>query len=330
MSRPENQPKLSSVQALRGLAAVLVMLFHLHAMFLDGGPRSESFGALWARGYAGVDMFFVISGFIMVYVGQMAAPDKVTDEAIMPYLVKSLLLIPQFHDPVLGLGWTLIHEMLFYILFAAGLLLPRKFLPLWLLLWTAVIALGYFAIAPAQHARNYLELLAHPLNLEFIMGAFVAYWLMDRQGKSGTVWLWAGAGLFIISLLFHLPERGPGFSWMRALIYGLPSAMIILGAVWMERQDRLNVPPIFVHIGNWSYSLYLSHILVLLALKRLWGAADGYLPEALKWGAPGWLDNALYITLALTLSLITAWLSYHAVERTSLRLLRGRKNLRLE
>ena len=69
MTKDGSTQKLISVQALRGLAALLVVMFHISSMFrLNGEPRSDALGAFWDRGFAGVDMFFVISGFIMVYV----------------------------------------------------------------------------------------------------------------------------------------------------------------------------------------------------------------------------------------------------------------------
>jgi len=179
-------PVLLSVQALRGLAALLVLMFHIYEMqriFLIehpdtpaalAGPLSTGF---WAQGYAGVDLFFLISGFIMVYItahqpsGWRTARQFIwsrftriyplwflfctilavqyfvrhgvpVDEAIPGYdgnyplyLIKSLLLIPQSALPILGLGWTLIHEMFFYFGFTVRLLLPKKFryvaLPFW-------------------------------------------------------------------------------------------------------------------------------------------------------------------------------------------------------
>ena len=140
MSNKKHDRKLYSVQAMRGVAALLVVVFHIYGMFFEGSPLERGFGAFYARGYAGVDMFFVISGFIMVYVtvglqpsfkraglflwarvsriypvwwvfaalmmlyffiayGQAAPPDKVEGKAVLPFISKSLLLMPQKHHP---------------------------------------------------------------------------------------------------------------------------------------------------------------------------------------------------------------------------------------
>ena len=387
MSVTEAREKLLSVQALRGIAAVLVLIFHIDAMFREGGPRSREFGEFWARGFAGVDLFFVISGFIMVYVtrdiapsmraagrflydrvtriyplwwvfaglmmlyfisatGSPAAADKAQGDGVLPYILKSLFLFPQMEEPVLGVGWTLIHEMLFYILFAAGLLLPRKFLPVWLGLWAAIIVVASFVMTGPLplHAQNMTELFTSPMNMEFIFGAFVALLLGTQyfQGgnKSGVIYLGLGAALFALAIIADIPSvtRPLGlhlgheeFNWMRVVIYGLPGALVVIGAVLMERAGRLKVPNFLVKIGDWSYSLYLSHLLVLLTLTRLWNMQvfQPYIPEPLKWGAEGWLDNIVYIIAAIMGSLIVAWASYHLIERPSLKLLRRKKKLEL-
>lgn len=363
-----SKQKLLSVQALRGIAALLVVLFHLDAMFREGAPRSRDFGDFWARGFAGVDMFFVISGFIMVYVtqdltpklknagrflyaritriyplwwvfallmmayfytayGQPAAPDKASGDGVFPYIAKSFFLLPQANDPVLGVGWTLIHEMLFYMLFAAGLLLPRKFLPVWLASWAAIIVLASVIWTPVKgHAGNLFELITSPINMEFILGAFVALWLSrERAGWTGYIF-WIGLALFTTALLFNTPGRGQYFNWVRVAVYGLPCALIILGAVHLDRLNKLSVPGFLATLGDWSYSLYLSHLLVLLSLKRIWNmsALQGAIPDALKWGADGWLDNVAYIIVGLVASIIFAGISYHLIEKASLRLLRAK------
>ncbi len=353
---------------MRGIAALLVVLFHLEAMFREGAPRSREFGQFWSRGFAGVDMFFVISGFIMVYVtrdiapslrnagrflwarlsriyplwwvfaflmmiyfytayGQPAPPDKASGDGVLPYVVKSLLLLPQKFDPVLGLGWTLIHEMLFYVLFALGLLLPRKLLKVWLAIWAVLIGLNG-VLAPPQpiHAETAWQLLLSPINLEFILGACVGILLIEHKVTSSAAMMWTGLALFAAALLFHLPATPSTFNWARVAAYGVPSAMMIYGAVWLEQERGLSLPAFLTNLGNWSYSLYLSHLLVLLSLKWIWNmqALQAYIPDGLKWGAPGWLDNIIYVVVGLAASVIVAAISYRLIERTSLRLLRGK------
>lgn len=352
---------------MRGIAALLVVFFHIAAMLrLDGAPRTDAIGAFWARGFSGVDMFFVISGFIMVYVtlelapsvknagkflsarltriyplwwvfallmmgyfmvsyGQPAPPDRISGDGILPYTLKSLFLLPQEVTPVLGVGWTLIHEMMFYVIFAVALLLPRKLLPFILLSWAALIVAGSVYQMPPNHAGDFWQLLTSPLNLEFILGAFVALWLFRDKGKAHGVIFVLGVAAFVMALMIDVSGKPGVFLWRRVLMFGLPSALIILGAVHLEREGKLKIPGFLSLLGDWSYSLYLSHFLVLLALKRIWQMADGYLPEPLKWAAEGMADNIAFIIISLVGCIMAAAISYYVIERPSLKLLRGKR-----
>lgn len=356
--------RLNSVQVMRGVAALLVLFFHINALLPGSGEtRSKAIGAFWEQGYAGVDMFFVISGFIMVYVTQTIAPsaasagrflygrisrifplwwvfailmmiyfwmsyqqpappDRITSDGVLAYSVKSLLLIPQKFTPVLGTGWTLIHEMLFYILFAAGLMVSRRFLPIWLGLWAAVIIIVSAMGSPTTHAENYWQLLTSPLNLEFIFGAALAYYMARKNAKGSSWFLLLGLAGFSIAMIMGVAGQPTEFLWKRVLVFGLSSMFILYGAIWMERAGRLKFPRFFIRLGDWSYSLYLAHMLVLLTLRRIWTAANGALPGPLKFGAEGIFDNVVFILLATILSVLTAFLSYRLIEQPSLKMLR--------
>jgi len=170
--------RLSSIQALRGIAALLVLVFHIAEIqrsVIGTGPDTIWLSGWWNGGYSGVDLFFVISGFIMVYVTQNKAgswrhslqflyarivriyPVWWVFSGIMAlyfwqaygvpadieranisgglgaYLLRSVLLLPQAAVPVLGLGWSLIHEVYFYLVFALILCVPRRYL-VWILM----------------------------------------------------------------------------------------------------------------------------------------------------------------------------------------------------
>lgn len=139
-----------SIQSLRALAALAVVVVHA----ADGAAANSGnrhFGEVASIGAAGVDVFFVISGFIM-YVTACSRPitpqrfllDRfsrivplywvatfllmavlVVGKAPIPdirYLLASLALVPVDPLPYLGVGWTLVYEMFFYALLAAALI----------------------------------------------------------------------------------------------------------------------------------------------------------------------------------------------------------------
>ncbi len=347
---------LKSIQFLRGVAVILVLLFHLFSQACLPDKNCPSGDSFFFEGYAGVDIFFVISGFIMVYIswtakpglieaakffrkrvyriypiwwifaslmilasyiiyGQFAPPDYATGTDIFPYLVKSYLLYPQSEFPVLAIGWTLIHEMLFYTLFSICFIFGRRVLFIFLLIWSLLI-LGTLALAePIAHAGNIFELFLSPLNIEFILGCLIGYLYCKNIMRYASVCLIMGTGLFIIAFYIGGYTTGPGFYFTRVVVYGLPSAMIIYGLVNLEKKAGLNIPSPLIHLGNISYSLYLSHMLVILSLREIWKMANGVLPNFLQFGQTGPIDELLFILFGLLGSLIFAHLFYIRVEK---------------
>ena len=142
------------IQNYRGIAALLVVLFHTTVMtryyFLDENYLTW----LFEFGHAGVEFFFVLSGFIIYRIHRIdfSNPNRfypyflkriiriypiyiLLTLLLLPFwlifdssgeqyhreivpLIKSLFLIPQSHFPHIGVAWTLTHEMLFYIVFS--------------------------------------------------------------------------------------------------------------------------------------------------------------------------------------------------------------------
>lgn len=188
---------------MRGVAALLVVLYHLTT------NAREKFGADFLGGFfifgsAGVDFFFVLSGFIIFYVHHLdiGRPDRLSAYiakrlvriypiywcvtlAVLPayflfphfgngyernadVIVKSLLLLPQSHNPIVTVAWTLVHEMLFYVLFGAAIVIGRS---------AAFLAIAW-AIACALIGDSYLFSL---YNLEFLGGVLLAYIVVSRK-----------------------------------------------------------------------------------------------------------------------------------------------------
>ena len=228
---------LVSVQILRAVAALLVAIGHAQAfVFLpmqERGADAPYWRALpWG---AGVDLFFVISGFIMVHASErlFSAPGGARTfvwrrlarilplyyAATLLYLAKSLITRRPISDlasvaasflfipcdshgdgalhPIYELGWTLNYEMFFYALFALFLFLPRaRAVGAVALALLGLVAFG-FAAAPESAP---LRFWSRPITLEFAFGMGLA--LLARRGVSlREPWRWAlvalgGAGLF--------------------------------------------------------------------------------------------------------------------------------------
>lgn len=154
--------KLDSVQALRGIAAMSVFIFHMRFQFPTGVPDiDESVWNVVMKGFLGVDIFFVISGFILAWVGVLSrsngpvspiefgikrafrvVPAFWASMAVIAYvlgrsatdsdLLKMLAFYPlgnlpaPFYSEMLNeVGWTLNYEMAFYAIFCACLVFGR-------------------------------------------------------------------------------------------------------------------------------------------------------------------------------------------------------------
>ncbi len=360
--------KLNSVQALRGLAALAVMIAHLRSVDAKHSGELPILSEVWINGVSGVDLFFVISGFIMVWVsGDMArgvgsvgrflfsritriyplwwlfasvmavyfwvaygvpwdAENLAKFQISGPqHLAASYALLPQETFPVLGVGWTLVHEMYFYLGFALLLFLPPRWRIASLALWGAGIIWGSLAGLSASFAGNLLELAFYPMTFEFIMGAFVAVAIKVGWHRFGAVTASLGAiGYVAVFLSFDFTTGGPllaalnlenanafTLGWGRTLFFGIPAALLLHGLVSLELNGRITrfIPGLAVRIGDWSYALYLCHMLVLSAVARL------YFP---LFSGPGYLDNIAFMLIAGVASVVVSALTYHIYETPTL------------
>ncbi|MEL8055583.1 MAG: acyltransferase [Pseudomonadota bacterium] len=362
--------QLKTVQALRGIAALLVMMGHLHTIearqsgALEAG-KAPLLSEIWINGASGVDLFFVISGFIMVWVAGSApaGPSSAVRFAVArvfriyplwwlfagvtalylwltygvawdtaqleqrgmqgpEYLLRSALLLPQGWLPVLNVGWTLVHEMYFYLVFAVLLFLPASWRGFALIVWGGLVltfaAQGY----SSYHAGTAIELATHPMTLEFLMGAGVAYLIgAERSGFERTalvLGLIALGASFAVFPYFRIFNEDLG--WYRIILFGLPSALVLYGFVQLELKHGFGrlVPSFLVRLGDWSYALYLSHILVLSAAGRIWFSVL----------EPDWNTRAGFIVASIAIAICASALAYYLYERPIIRLGKNRMGAR--
>ncbi|WP_420961598.1 acyltransferase family protein [Brucella sp. IR073] len=311
--------QLQSIQVLRAIAALAVVFFHL-------SPAS------WTLGAAGVDLFFVISGFIMGTVGLSDSPGSFMRKRIirivplywavtlamcaaslvpglfanftfdLPRLVTSLFFIP-FEDlqgkiwPLVVVGWTLNYEMFFYVLFALGLWLRLPIL-VPVLAIAALAAAGLLLRPDATIPRFYTD----QLLLEFAIGLLLSRAMVFKNALLGAALAIAG----VVSLLsWGLASDTP--EW-RVIYWGLPAAAIVAGFLAVERAGAFPARALrpLEKLGDASYSLYLTHGIVLSIVRKFVGHE----------GASG-------VLIALAASIAVAMLSYYLFERPVGQILRG-------
>jgi exopolysaccharide production protein ExoZ len=228
---------LVSVQLLRAIAALAVAIWHLAWVARAFPGYAPALPPWLAFGYAGVDLFFVISGFIISYVaaGGIRAGAFATRrfQRIVPfyvfftslalaavvlnpawdgngnlepgYILRSLLVFPMPEAPYLGVGWSLEHELVFYCL-AGALLAAGAFAHLPALLggsFCVGIALHGFGV---EHGVRIWDFHLFSLyHFEFLVGVLVYRW-RDRLAVLG----WA-APLLIGALAFSATALWLGF-----------------------------------------------------------------------------------------------------------------------
>ncbi|MGB6231301.1 MAG: acyltransferase [Litorimonas sp.] len=343
--------RLDHVQALRGLAALLVLLSHLQAV----EPRAVAEPILPASlewGVMGVDLFFVISGFIMVFVTRdwgregsaasriaeflfaritriyplywvvtaalfavwLVRPEMVfSSSPNQPTLLNTLFLIPSQSYPLLEVGWTLVYEMTFYLVFALLLFLPARWRGWGLGAWAAIVAAGLAAGLGETNAVAFH--LFSPMVFEFLAGAAVGLIYLRWSGSRALAVQFVAVGAVGLLVWFFVGQPFEDFA-PRVLRLILPCALLVLGAAWLDRAG-VAAPRWSVVLGDWSYSLYLTHVLSLVLVARLWSMAG--------------LDTlpAPIALLVMTgFSLLIAGLTYRLIERPLIRVARrGRGRL---
>jgi exopolysaccharide production protein ExoZ len=288
---PKASGEVRSIQYLRGFAAFGVLLFH----------AADRAGWAFGVGAAGVDVFFVISGFIMWVVTCRKTPSPAeflvrrvqrivplywgltlgvaaaavllpaafpSMQPTLAHVVQSLLFVPHRDDagliaPLIVPGWTLNYEMFFYLLFAAGLLAPARVRP-WAL---SAALLGLAAIGPLGDARNPLwATYTNPLLLEFGAGVWLGKaWSEGRLPGRALGWTLVAAGLAGFA---GVTLAGLDVEPVRVLAWGLPALALVTGAVSLERAGPLPHWWPLRALGDASYSVYLIHGLAISAAVR--------------------------------------------------------------
>ena len=305
---------LVNIQFLRFAAAMLVVFYHASSHLRDSGVDQGSFFALSeAVGFAGVDIFFVISGFIMAYTtpGSSGLNDSweflrrriariysgywpffLLAVALFSWvnfnlLASSDLLRSAFLWPtnrlLIGVSWTLIFEMFFYLLFSVLILgsLHHRRTAL-VVLMALVLAWNLYSqfVAHTYDPGN-LETISlaewymlSPYLAEFLAGALLAGRLEKMRLNSGWPWLLAGLTLFLLGgwmndRYFDGRMEQAYYVFYRVLVFGTASLFIILGLLQLEGAGRRAPLKFSLIAGGASYAIYLSHTLFLVMTQHL-------------------------------------------------------------
>lgn len=309
---------ISNLQYLRAFCAINVALSHMIAISGSYGYNPHFLSFLRDWGASGVDIFFVISGFIMVYIQDKHNRNvfefiKLRFIRIVPvyWIITSLviyiyILIPDFFRsyvidfewglfsyiflssyildkaPIINPGWTIEWEIFFYIVFGFSL----YFKNLTQSLIFVFVVLLFFAIVSS------------PIVLEFVGGIIIGliYKKYSLNIYLGIIGFLLGCTLILLSLLMVIPDAMSH----RVLLWGIPSLLIVYGAVNIKQIHS----KVGLFIGDASYSIYLVQILTIPAFYKLLSGVKFSL-----------FNNDFLILICLVITVISSIVAYLFLEK---------------
>ncbi|MBD2677970.1 MULTISPECIES: acyltransferase [Nostoc] len=299
--------KLNLLQVYRGIAAILVVLSHGDRI-LGRELNQNTFLQIFHFGWIGVDFFFVLSGFIIFYIHQydIGKPSKlksfITKRFIRIYplywivlaskilastftnykdtisqtgageVIKAFLLLPQdraiLNTNFIGVSWTLSYEIFFYCLFAALIFFNTKICRAIIIAWIAGVILNLFSLLPI--GNNFiLTFIFDEHNLEFVLGCVVAYTVSRSKIKFKNSLIYVSIFMLVLSII-NTKYGEFDVSGIPSLIsYGIPFTLLILGSVYLEMSNKINIPLILIYLGDASYSIYLTHGFFLSNISKI-------------------------------------------------------------
>ncbi len=296
-----NPTTLLNVQAMRAVAALLVVVGHTLALSSINLPEYLGGGLIHTFAYAGVDIFFVISGLVICTAAQkhLVQSAQVSNlqlslsflvrrlfriyplywtvflvifcctkglnidfiENNFQTLLKNFWLVNKYND-VVPQAWSLAFEMYFYASMACILFFFRARYFVCLLIWF-LLPFAWYAteFLPTGYVR---DIILDPMLLEFLFGCVVFFLIRRESLYLPVLVLFVGLILFFIGA-YQTLQQGLLTSSPRTLSFGLGSAFIIYGLIGIEKLKGWCLPKFLVELGDVSYSIYLVHMGIIVA-----------------------------------------------------------------
>ena len=199
---------------------------------------------------------------------------------------------PNLIEPLLGVGWTLVFEMFFYLTFTVALLIRAN-----IYIFVGAIMVLITVLSPFRPDNNYpvWMFLLNPIVLEFWFGMIVGYATLNNKITSFPIAVTSS----ILCCLFIIFAPDLGVS--RVIMFGIPSAVLLHAIVSIEPYIQNKIPAPILFFGAASYSLYLFHPMIAPAIPSLLNKAHIS-------------TLSLSIILSVTASLIAAAIIYRYIE----------------
>jgi exopolysaccharide production protein ExoZ len=297
--RDHARNRYDGLEVGRGFAAIFVLISHTAEIVAE--PRFYGrmpWGEHLLKFGAGVDYFFVLSGFIIAWAhrADIGRADRLGHYAsrrfrrifppywavllplscayfLMPSAGKpgqhniwnfffSVTLLPYPVHPILGVAWTLVYEMIFYAIFGIAIWKGRPALTL-LWLWGAAVLVANLVTKTMAFP---FSILLDSLNLEFLMGVSAAFCLRRYRIPAPELLAVLGFAVFLTIMLIDYPVAANPL--LMRIGYGLSATVGVLGLVETERSRGLPTPKLLRTLGAASYAIYLVHgIAISIAIQ---------------------------------------------------------------
>ncbi|MDB4427360.1 acyltransferase [Porticoccaceae bacterium] len=320
-----------SVQFLRGVAAFSVLVYHgsMKAIYFNEDHLLSDFSI----GNSGVDLFFIISGFIMFHIASLKqltpylflrarvirimplywflsfaalvayliAPQLVNSSGGNTDVLASFFLWPTGEKYLINNGWTLTYEFFFYFSFALVLSQTFRVKLISICLFYALLVLAGNLSTPSHPTVVFFT---SPILLEFMLGGVVFY--MFKNKFLGQSW---SLILISVGLLLLLYQNFVGMQTTplgRFVYYGVPLFLISVGTISLEKKF-FNMRPFLrdsvLLLGNISYSLYLVHPFSLVIVYKV---CQYMLPS---------IDANVFLLISVFVSIGASYLVYRVIEK---------------
>ncbi|SUX91575.1 Acyltransferase family [Citrobacter koseri] len=347
---------LKGLQYLRGIAAVMVVLLHarisVNHYLVAISERQLLFPENhWAAfGRFGVDIFFVISGFVISITLFKLNMDSMSDirkfirkriirvaplfwVCLITYIITMYFTNPrasfdalkiftgavfQFYSDArgnpstyYGVSWTLNYEMLFYMSVGMFVIIFRKY-------WAASVSVlflctSYLFYVYGKDMNVVQKFVFNPITLEFILGVLVAH-IYNRNVRINP---FIGVPLIVVCFLYiyYIPVRGLSDWYIgRTINAAIPAAIIVMCIVNLEFKNFI-ANKILMAVGDSSYSLYLVHSIIFIWLN--------YIFVSLEIKASSGVEVYAYFLFIVMMSILLSVIINIKIEKPMLKALNG-------
>jgi len=325
-----------SIQYLRGIAALLVVLSHIAWKNIQAGGSTMHW---WHEaGTFGVDIFFIISGYIMVYITQnmhqkphniriflkkrfiriiplywfytlialaifILMPERVNSAGGNTDVFKSFFLLPlaSSENYLVGVGWTLHYEFLFYILFSVGLLFSRtkgNIIVISVILFSVLFSM----LIPSEGMSYIFYTFLNDIFIEFALGIFLYFLLLKIKNIH---WFLSLSSITLGILSFYYLHTGGSFTGVHHIDTGSSAFLICFGVISLEYLWKKREFKLLTTLGNASYSIYLLHPFILVAVLIISNKLANIIP----------LNENILILIMLIVSLVGGYISHIFIEK---------------